>query len=148
MLRYLLEIEGYQVEETSQLEDTCIVLSGQSFDLVLLDASWEVTAMEQLLTKVSQGDFGSSLHLLLVIPENLSLDALAYYQQLPISFQISRPFSPRDLIAMIRRCLHQMLGEGLPEDLSGLDIVFSAERLLRCSCQRLQGNGFDAMPTS
>ena len=132
MLRYLLEIEGYKVEETSQLEDTCIVLSDQTFDLVILDASWDITVMEKLLSKISQGDFGSSLHLLLVIPENLPLDALAYYQQLPISFQINRPFSPRDLIAMIRRCLHQMLGEGLPEDLSGLDIVFSAEKLSFC----------------
>ena len=107
MLRYLLEIEGYAVDESSLLEDTCAMMQRFSFDLVLLDAAWDYSIMEQLLGRISQGEFGGSLHLILVLPEKLPIEARAYYQQVAISHQIQRPFSPRDLVAMIRRCTHQ-----------------------------------------
>tara|TARA_B100001173_G_scaffold253173_1_gene224488 strand:+ start:109 stop:810 length:702 start_codon:yes stop_codon:yes gene_type:complete len=128
MLRYLLEIEGYAVEESSLLDDTCAMMQRTAFDLVLLDAAWDHSMMEQLLGRISQGEFGDALHLILVLPEQLPLETRAYYQQVAISHQIQRPFSPRDLVAMIRRCTHHGRSN-LEQDLSALEVCFNEHQL-------------------
>ena len=128
MLRYLLEIEHYQVTEACELDDVRNVLKGGNIDIVLLDATWEVTSLNTLLEFIVTQFSLESVQTVLIIPEGVSPALLPLYQQLPVSHQIRRPFSPRDLIAMLKRCSHASLSKSLPSDLSELDITFNREQ--------------------
>lgn len=107
MIRYLLETEHFNVAES----DSKAVLAGsldyQSFHLIILDAG----SKNQLVNDFVQYTTGKDIydHVILLIPDESSIEERAFCQQLPISNQLQRPYSPADLLRVIRSSLNVRL---------------------------------------
>ena len=126
MIRYLLETEHFSVVESDGKEVLAGSLDYQAFHLIILDAGNK----NQLVNNFVQQTMGQNIHdnVILLIPDETSIEDRALCQQLPISNQLQRPYSPASLLRVIRNSLNIRLttqDNGFDKEvMSSLDVLF------------------------
>lgn len=104
LLRYLLEVEGYQVTESQSLQALPNELSSQALDVVILEADCGVDITTRYVNLI-HCQF-PLLPVILFLPERVSKSEIITLRKLPVSYQMQRPFNPVDLMPVIERCLY------------------------------------------
>ena len=104
LLRYLLEVENYQVMESQSVQALPNELSAHALDVAILEADCGVETTTRYINLIHcQLPF---LPVILFLPERVVKAEKIALRKLPVSYQMQRPFNPVDLMPVIERCLY------------------------------------------
>ncbi len=127
-LRFMLERDHFRVEHVETLAGARAALAGGRIALVILDLGLPDGNGEDLLRELRRGDERVPLSVIVLTSRDSEIDRIVGLE-LGADDYVTKPFSPREVVARVRAVLRRTVGTPGVETSSGLRIDADRRRV-------------------